>query len=244
MLVSNVSWTQSTNELFTNANALYKQGKYKQAINEYLKIEEKGEVSSDLYYNIGNSYYKLNEVAPAIYNYEKALQLNPLNKDAQNNLIFAKRLALDSIEELPKSLLQKFNQNYLQKLNYNQWAWICVLFSFLAAILFLLFYFSEKPNKKRMYFVLSSISFLLLFSALAITFNQYSLDKNTKEAIVFSEEVIVKNAPTLNSNDVFMLHEGAKVYVLDSVDNWKKIKLADGKIGWLLANEIKMLNNF
>ena len=233
--------TKALDTLFSEANIFYKKGKYQEAIDTYRKIEATKEISSELYYNLGNSYYKLNEVAPTIYNYEKALQLNPLNEDAQNNLIFAKRLTLDRVEELPKSFLQKFNENYLQKLTYNEWAIVTVVLSFLASILFLLFYFAETPSKKRLFFVTSILSFLLLFSSLAISFNQYNISKTNKFAIIFSEKAEVKNAPTLNSNDIFTLHEGTKIKVLDEIDNWKKIKLADGKIGWLIASDLKEL---
>lgn len=241
LMFSNLVWAQTSDTLFSEANNLYKDGKYTEAIALYNQIEAKGKVSSELYYNLGNCYYKLNKVAPTIYNYEKALQLNPLNEDAQNNLVFAKRLTLDRIEALPKSIFQKFNESVLQKLTYNEWAWVCVVLSFLASVLFLLFYFAEIPNRKRLFFVLSMISFLLLISSVAITFNQYNLDKNTIEAIIFTEKAEVRNAPTLNSEEVFTLHEGTKVLVLDAVDNWKKIKLADGKIGWMIANDLKLL---
>ncbi|MGB0892327.1 MAG: SH3 domain-containing protein, partial [Flavobacteriaceae bacterium] len=180
-------------------------------------------------------------VAPTIYNYEKALQLDPLNQDAANNLVFAKRLTLDAIEELPKTFLQRFNENYLQKFSFNQWAIIVVILSSLASLLFLLFYFSVTSSRKRMYFVTSILSFLLLIISLVITYNQYNFSKNNINAIIFSEKAEVKNAPTLNSEDVFTLHEGTKVKVLDAVDNWKKIKLADGKIGWIIASELKVL---
>ncbi|TVZ56499.1 SH3 domain-containing protein [Lutibacter sp. Hel_I_33_5] len=240
-LLPSILLAQTANDLFTTANNLYKEGKYKEAIKVYQKIEKKDQVSSDVYYNLGNCYYKLNEVAATIYNYEKALSINPLHKDATNNLVFAKRLTLDRIEELPKSILQKFNENYLQKLTYNQWAIVVVVLSFLASILFLLFYFSEIPTKKRFYFISSILSFIMLFSSLLITINQYNLSTSKRHAIVFSKKIDVKNAPTLNGNDVFTIHEGTKIMVLDEVDNWKKVKLADGKIGWLIADEIKEL---
>lgn len=232
---------QNVDELFVEANKAYKDAKYNEAIELYKKIEAKGKVSSELYFNLGNSYYKLNKVAPTIYNYEKALQLNPLNEDAANNLVFAKRLTLDAIEELPKTFFQRLNENYFQKLSYNQWAGVVVLFSFLASLLFLLFYFAVTPSRKRLYFVTSILSFLLLITTLIITYNQYNFSKNNIQAIIFTEKTDVKNAPTLNSEDVFTLHEGTKVFVLDSVDNWKKIKLADGKIGWIISDELKVL---
>ena len=190
---------------------------------------------------MANCYYKLNKIAPTIYNYEKALQLDPLNKDAKNNLVIAKRLTLDRIEALPKSVFQKFNENYLQKFTYNTWAVITIVLSFIASILFLLFYFAYTPSKKRTYFTTSIISFLLLITSLVITYTQYNQTKNNIEAIIYTEEVPVNNEPTDNSNEIFILHEGTKVNVLDSVDNWKKIKLADGKIGWVKTKILKEL---
>lgn len=241
LIVANAVVAQNTTELFSDANDLYKNEKIEEAIELYKKIETQGFVSSELYYNLGNCYYKLNKVGPSIYYYEKALQLNPLNEDVKNNLVFAKRLALDNIEELPKTVFQKLNKNWLQKLSYNQWAIVAVVFSFLGSLLFLLFYFADSPSKKRFYFITSTFSFLLLIFSFVITYNQYTFTKKNKVAIVFAEKTTVRNAPTLNSEEVFTLHEGTKVIVLDALDNWKKIKLADGKQGWINAKEIKEL---
>ncbi len=242
MLSSTIFVAQtSTKILFDNANLLYKEGKFEEAIKIYQEIEAKDSISSTLYYNLGNSYYKLNKVASTIYNYEKALLLDPLNKDAANNLEFAKRMTIDNIEELPKTFLQRLEINYLQKLSYNQWAMLTIVFSFLAATLFLFFYFSTISNKKRIYFLTSILSFLLLIISMFTTYHQYQKAINTKYAIVFSAKTSVNNAPTLNSDVVFELHEGTKISVLDALDNWKKIKLADGKIGWISSDDIKML---
>lgn len=239
LMISTLAVAQNTDEIFNTANDLYKQDKLEEAVALYEKIEAEGMVSSELFYNLGNSYYKLNKVGPAIYYYEKALQLDPLNDDVKNNLVFAKRLALDNIEELPKTVFQKINQNFLQKFSYNQWALIVIVFSFLGSLLFLCFYFAGSPSKKRFYFVTSVLSFILLIFAFSITYQQYSFAKNNKIAIVFAEKTEVRNAPTLNSEEVFTLHEGTKVIVLDAIDNWKKIKIADGKQGWIIAEEIK-----
>ena len=241
LLVANTLLSQSIDNIFYSANDFYKNEKFEKAIELYQQIESKGTISVELYYNLGNSYYNLNKVGPSIYYFEKALKLDPTNEDAQNNLIFAKRLALDNIQEIPKNIFQKINANYLQQLSFNQWAIVLVVFSFLACILFLLFYFANSPTIKRIYFGLSISSFLLLIICFSITYNQYSFSKNNKEAIVFAETSTVKNAPTFNSEEIFMLHEGTKVIVLDALDNWKKIKLADGKQGWIIAKEIKEL---
>lgn len=242
LLVANVFYAQDEQKIFESANEMYKQQNYEKAIEFYKTLEKRNLVSSELFYNIGNAHYKLNEVGPAIFYYEKALQLDPDNEDVKNNLVFAKRLALDTIEELPKTFFQKINSNYIQQLSYNEWAIAVIIFAFLGSILFLLFYFSNKPGAKRFFFVFSMFSYLLLIITFVITLNQHSLAGKSKIAIVFAEETEVMNAPTLNSEELFTLHEGTKVTVLDRVDNWKKIKLADGKIGWIIANEIKELD--
>ena len=244
LLIANVLNAQDEQKIFESANEMYKQQNYEKAIEYYKTLEKYNLISSELFYNLGNSYYKLNKVGPSIYYYEKALKLNPLNKDVQNNLVFARRLALDNIEELPKTVFQKLNSRYLQKLSYNQWAIVSIVFCVLGSLLFLLFYFSNQPRSKRTFFITSLISFLFLIISLTITYNQFSYFKNNKVAIVFAEETEVRNAPSLNSEEVFTLHEGTKVIVLDTIDDWKKIKIADGKIGWIIANDIQLLDNF
>jgi len=239
LLIANSISGQNADSLFVSANELYRNGAFEEAIKKYKEIETLDAISSELYLNLGNAHYKLNKVGPTIFYYEKALKLDPLNTDVQNNLIFAQRLALDNIKEVPKTIFQKFNKNYLQKLSFDEWAIVVVIFSFLTAILFLLFYFGYNPTKKRIYFSTSLFSFILLLFVVFITCNQYNQAKNKKEAIVFAEKTAIRNAPTLNSEEVFILHEGAKVIVLDAIDNWKKIKLADGKQGWIISEEIK-----
>jgi tetratricopeptide (TPR) repeat protein len=244
LMIANVITAQNVDTLFVSANKLYRNGAFKEAIKKYKKIESQDSVSSELYLNLGNAYYKLNKVGPTIFYYEKALKLDPLNVNVKNNLVFAKRLALDNIEEVPKTVFQRFNKNYLQKLSYNEWAVIVVVFSFSSCIFFLLFYFGYSSTRKRIYFTTSGISFILLIFCIFITYNQYNQTKKNKEAIVFVEKTVVRNAPTFNSEEVFILHEGTKVMVLDAVDNWKKIKLVDGKQGWMIADEIKLLTDF
>ncbi|PWG05985.1 SH3 domain-containing protein [Polaribacter aquimarinus] len=244
LIIASQVTAQSLDSLFVSANELYKKGKFEEAISAYKKIESDKVISSELYYNLGNSYYKLNKVGPSIYYYEKALQLNPLNEDAKNNLVFAKRLALDNIEDLPQTFIQKLNTSYLQKISYNQWAMVVVLFSFLGGLLFLFYYYAYSSSKKRLFFITSMVCFFFLVLSIFITYNQYNFSQNNKEAIVFAEKTEVRNAPTLNSEAIFVLHEGTKVIVLDAVDNWKKIKLADGKLGWMISSEIKELEDF
>ncbi|WP_456462838.1 tetratricopeptide repeat protein [Lutibacter sp.] len=230
---------QNANELFSKANNLYKNGEYSKAIELYSSIEKQGLESDVLFFNLGNSYYKLNKVAPSIYYYEKALKINPSNEDALFNLAFAKRMTIDVIEDLPKTFLQRFSANIIQKLSFDTWAIIAVVASFLMALLFLLYYFSTSSKKKLVYFNTTIFTVFILIMSVFFAFNNYKTVKNNRTAIIFVPKVEIKNAPSMNSDEVFELHEGTKVVILDELDNWKKIKIADGKIGWIYADDLK-----
>ena len=147
-----VSFSQTPNELFSTANQLYKTGKYQEASKVYLSIEKQGLQSADLYFNLGNCYYKLSKVAPSIYYYEKALKINPAYEDAISNLAFAKRMTIDIVEELPKTVFQRFSEAVIQKLTFDSWAILAVVGSFLTALLFLLYYFSSGSKLKLLFF--------------------------------------------------------------------------------------------
>jgi len=241
VLISVSVQAQSIDSLFVKANNLYKEAKYKKAIDLYQSIENKGFKSKELYYNLGNAHYKLKDVAATIYNYEKALQIDPNDKDVLFNLKLANKMTVDNIEVLPKTFIQKIDYAVIHKFNYNTWAWIAVIASILTCLLFLAYYFATNPNLKKVYFITSLASVLILIISIIIAFKESSFDKTHKEAIVFSVSVQVKNAPTLDSDVLFELHEGTKVTVLESVDNWEKIKIADGKTGWTITGDLKQL---
>ncbi|HBK72514.1 MAG TPA: hypothetical protein DDZ39_12820 [Flavobacteriaceae bacterium] len=227
--------------LFAKANKLYQNENYNEALKLYKEIESHNINSDDLFYNMANTYYRMNKIAPAIYYYEKVILQNPMHNDAQFNLAFAKRMTIDNIEPLPKTVLQKINQGFIMKLSYNTWAWLAVSLAFLFAILFLLYHFSYSSGHKRLYFITSFISAFLALLIIAIAYQNYKYSKANKEAIVFSQKTEVKTAPTMASEVSFELHEGTKVKVLESLDNWKKIKIADGKIGWMVGDDLKEL---
>ncbi|MDP2089325.1 MAG: SH3 domain-containing protein [Flavobacteriaceae bacterium] len=232
---------QSNQVLFEQANQLYKNADYKNAIVNYQKIENSGMHSDALYFNMANCYYKLNEAAPAIYYYEKTLKLNPLHDDAKYNLILANRMTIDVIDEMPKTLIQKIETNFLHKISVETWAMIAIVFSILTALLFLIYYFSYSSILKRVFFSISITTFGLMIIMILIALEGVNYEKNHQPAIIFSEKAVIKNAPTFNSEDVFVLHEGTKVDVIDTVDDWHKIKLADGKIGWVKNSILRII---
>ncbi len=239
LFIGSFSYAQTVDDLFSKANDFYKKGQYAKAIELYSNIEKRGLESDDLFFNLGNSYYKLNKVAPSIYYYEKALKINPIHEDASNNLAFAKRMTIDVIEDLPKTFLQRFSSSVVQKLTYDTWAILAVTASFLSAILFLLYYFSSSPKRKIFYFNTTIFAVFVMAITVFFAFSNYKTTQQSRSAIIFAPKSDIKNSPSLDGEEVFELHEGTKVTILDELSNWKKIKLADGKIGWINASDLK-----
>ena len=227
--------------VFEQANALYNAGKYGESIDRYKTILDTKTHSAELYFNLGNAHYKLNNIAPSIYYYEKALQLAPNDEDIKNNLAFAENMTIDAIEVVPEGGLLKFLNQATNTLTFDAWAKLAIGSVFGFVILFLFYYFAYSSLRKRFAFLGSITALTCMCVALLFAFHKYNLDNNDKPAIVFAKESLVKNAPNNRSEESFKLHEGTKVQVLDTVSNWKKIKLQDGKTGWISSDDIKAL---
>lgn len=231
-------------KIFEQANILYNEGKFAEAIDRYEVILDTDKHSAELYFNIANAHYKLNNVGPSVYYYEKALALKPDDKDTKNNLAFANNMRIDAIDNLPEVGLSRFVKKVTNSLSFDAWAKVSVALVLFFVVFYLLYYFTFQTGKKRFYFVSSTLSIILAFIALVITFYNYDVVKNKNPAIVFAQESQVKSEPNLRSDEAFTLHEGTKVQVLDTVNNWKKIKLSDGKTGWIPDEDIKLLTIF
>lgn len=224
---------------FERGNDFYRKGKYEQAITEYESVLAGKQHSAELYFNLGNSYYKLNKVAPAIYNYEKALVLNPNDAEITNNLKFAHKLQIDEIKDIPSVGFSKMVHDVTSIFNYNTWAWISVGFSVLFLVFFIGYYFSQITLSKRIFFFGMFVLLFLLLLSVSAAISEKNDSENEKPAIVFAEMVLVKSEPQKASNTVFTLHEGTKVFVLEALDNWKKIQLTDGTEGWIEKTAIR-----
>ena len=234
-------YAQDQTTLFNSGNDLYNRGDYQLAIDAYKKIENSGLHSFELYFNLANANYKLNNVAESIYYYEKALQLEPNSPDALSNLSFAQQMTIDAIDVVPDSAITRFFEGLVTIMSSDQWGLLSTVLAYCFIGLLLIYLFSNTPQKKRFSFVLSL--FLLGFMMISLAFGFYArgIENNKVYAVIYSEEVQVKEEPNLRSSMTFKLHEGTKVRVLDSVGDWNKIKLTNGQLGWLQKESIKIL---
>lgn len=228
---------------FEQGNQYYQKENYQAAISSFENIINSRKQSAEVYFNLGNCYYKLHKVAPAIYNYEKALLLSPNDNEIKTNLDFARKMAIDDIKVIPKVGFNKLIADFTSKYYYDTWAWIAVVFAFLFLAFFAGYYFSEKTVLKRVFFFGMFVWLLILFLSISSGFYEKNRINNEKPAIVFAETATVKSEPKASSNDAFVLHEGTKVYILESIANWKKIELTDETTGWIEQSAIKEIKN-
>jgi hypothetical protein len=142
---------------------------------------------------------------------------------------------------VPEGGFTKLINNATNTLTFDGWAKLSVVLVFCFVTLFLIYYFAYETLKKRLAFISSLTALFFMGLSLLFAFHKYNLDKNDQPAIVFSKESKVKSEPNFRSNESFILHEGTKVQILDTVNNWKKIKLQDGKTGWISSEDIKAL---
>jgi len=232
------------NQLFEEANALYNDSKYAEAIDKYESILNGSKHSTELYFNLGNANYKLNNIAPSIYYFEKALQLNPNDKDTLNNLAFAQNMTIDAIDKVPEVGFSRILKNVVNTFNSDTWAKISIAGVFVFVLLFLMYHFSYTSSKKRIAFVISVFSLIVACFSIAMAFQKEGLNKKDNPAIVFAQESRVKADPNQTSEEVFRLHEGTKIQVLEAYEDWNKIQLSDNSIGWIPSKDIKVLKSF
>ena len=225
----------ASDQLFEKANKAYNNSDYTSAITLYDSILTIGLESSELYYNLGNCHYKEQDWANAIWHYEKSLKLEKNDKTIQN-LELANLKIIDRIEDIPQLFYKKWWSSFISIFNTFYWQLISILIIWLALTIKIL---SQFTNYKKEYFL--SILYSLALISVFATYSSYQRNITKKEAIIFTSSVVVNSAPTTNSTNLFSLHSGSKIEILDTIGEWINIKIANGNSGWILQNSIKEL---
>lgn len=235
LIIPGYLFAQESNytELWEKANAFYSTEEYQKAISNYQQILNSGEESAKLYFNLGNAYYKSGDINNAILNYERAKLLAPNDSDIQFNLRIANQFVVTNIDELPKPFFLRWRTSVINKYKADTWSAISITSFIIFLLLLGLVIFSRRVGIKRASFWVGVV--VILFSGFTYSFAAQQRKKITdrKGAIVFCPRVTVKSAPSETGTDLFLIYEGLKVQITDSLNTWKEIKLADGNEGWL-----------
>ncbi|RMF63054.1 MAG: tetratricopeptide repeat protein [Calditrichaeota bacterium] len=240
-LGSSFALADEPDALFVRGNQAYQDGDYRAAIAAYEQIANLGYESWELYYNLGNAYFKDHQLAKAILNFERAKRLNPESDDIEFNLQLARLSTVDRIQELPQFFLSAW-WGKLEHLLSLQTLTVLTLAFYLLFMLFLAFRVLLKAfrHSRLARTALFTAGVLLVFSATLLASRVYE-EETREEAIVVAQKVDVKSAPDEAGTDVFTLHEGVKVQIKDRSLDWVKIRLADGKVGWLPAADLEVI---
>ena len=227
--------------IFSQANELYNKGSYIEAINNYKEIIKNDFHSAELYYNLGNAYYRLDSIASSVYYYEKALQLNPNDREIIDNLELINKTLVDEIDPITTPLIESILNRVSNIFYFETWGYISIFFSFLIVALFLSYYFANSSRVKRLTFVLLCISSIFMLVSLINGNKGYNNYINNEYAVIYSYETDLKTEPNYRSETLFMLHEGTKIQVLENYNNWIKIRLVNGQVGYIQLIDVKIL---
>lgn len=232
---------QERNVAKAEGDSAYMRNDYASAIQIYENLLKQGE-AAEVYYNLGNSYYKADDIAKAILNYERALLLQPGNADIRANLEVARSKTIDKVVPVPEIFFVSWTKSLINSLSTDAWAKLGVVFFILLLVSLYLFFFSKQITGKKVGFIAGVVFlvFVVLSNVFAAEQKKQLTDRN--EAIVLSPSVTVRSTPSESGTSLFILHEGRKVEIKDnSMREWKEIRLEDGKVGWVPASTIEVI---
>jgi tetratricopeptide (TPR) repeat protein len=230
-----VSQEKSTDK-FTQGVTYFTSGSYQEALKIWTDIYNTGYRSSNLDYNIGNAYFKLNNIPSAILFYERAYLLNPADENINYNLQISRTLIVDRFQEIPELFFVRWYNFISLFLSTNSWAKISITSFILFLLLLSLYIYSTRYRHKVIGFWLAVFFFILSLASLAFTVRNKSLVYDSHKAIIMSPLVNGKSSPDNSGTDLFILHEGTKVSIEDEVGEWFEIRLSDGNKGWVPVN--------
>lgn len=229
-------------EVFDKANVEYSNGNFNEALNYYNEIIDAGFYSPNVYFNLGNTYFKLQRIPESILYYEKALHTDPSHTDARFNLSIANQQITDKINALPEIAIQRWFKEFLFTFSDDTWAWIAITLFWLAILSLLLYRFSLRALFQKMFFYSALLLFVFFVCCLTLGIQLNKIQKQSRFAVVFDSKASIKSEPSHQSTTLFVVHEGLKVRLNEEVNNWYKVELPDGNIGWVQQSAVERIN--
>jgi tetratricopeptide (TPR) repeat protein len=227
------------NEVVRQANLEYSSGYYDHALELYLSVVENRYTSADLYYNIGNTFFKLNRIPEAILYYERALRIAPQDENIRFNLELARTRTIDKIETVPELFYKRWFRSFVNLYSADGWGYLGIVTMFLTMILAVVFLLSTKRIIRVFSFYLAIAFLAVSLTTMVLAATQHYWRTGKPEAIVFEPSVTVKSSPSEGSIDLFVIHEGTKVKITNQVNEWYEVRLTSGSMGWLRAEVVE-----
>ena len=227
--------------MWEDANALYMNNQYAEAAALYEKILDCGLFSDKLYYNLANACFRTGDNTRAILYYNRALLLSPNDDDIRHNLAIAESQTKDSIEEVPEFFLSSWTRGLRNMLDERMWTVLSLVLLAATLVLGVMFLLARRTGARKGAFFGMLAAILLCIAATSFAASQRSAILNRDKAIVMSSAAPVKSSPDRSATDLFVLHEGTKVRVTGTVNNWSEIVIADGKKGWIETDKIEVI---
>lgn len=232
---------QESNVTKAEGDSAYMRNDYASAIQIYENLLKNGE-AAEVYYNLGNSYYKADDIAKAILNYERALLLQPGNADIRANLEIARSKTIDKVIPVPEIFFVAWTKSLINSLSVDAWAKLGVVFFILLLVSLYLFFFSKQIAGKKTGFIGGIVFLVLVVLSNVFAAQQKNELTDRNAAIVLSPSVTVRSTPSESGTSLFILHEGRKVEIKDNtMREWKEIRLEDGKVGWVPASAVEVI---
>jgi tetratricopeptide (TPR) repeat protein len=222
-------------------NDSYAKGLYYYAIQAYEQAVDSGYKAPELYYNLGNAYYKTNNIPMAILNYERAKKLDPYDDDISHNLALANAHVIDKIDIIPEFFIKAWIRNIVSLTDPDRWSVISISAFLLFLVLFLIYLFSARITLKKSAFWLGILMLLISVSAFYSAWKRKELLTAKDSAIIISPTVTAKSSPAESGIDLFIIHEGTKITIEDSLDIWNRVRIGDGTVGWIRKEDMEII---
>ena len=233
--------TQAQDNRFENANRLYSEAKFEEAITAYEDILKSGVENKAVYFNLGNAYYKVGNLPKSILNYERAKLLDPDDPDILYNLELANSHTVDKIEKVGQFFLKNWMNTLINKGTSDFWSIISIAAFISLLISISVFLFTKSSILKRTSFYIGILLLIIVVASFDFAYIQKKSLTDRNQGIVFAPSVTVKSSPDNSGTEIFVVHEGTKVTILESLGNWNKIQLNDGSQGWLPDVSIEII---
>lgn len=231
----------SIDEAMNKANKYYRENNYNAAIAEFEKLVTEGYQGASLYYNLGNAYYRIGKLGYAVLYYEKALKLSPNDEDIKHNLALANSRTIDKIDSLPKFFLFEWWESFLTLFSLQTWIVISLIIYLLLLVVIAFYFLAGHIIHPRISFFTGAAVLIIFLISVSVSAIKLNREEKRQEAVIIENSVVVKLSPDEEGKDGFIVNEGLKILLEDQVDEWKKIRLPDGKLGWVKRKQIAVI---